>query len=74
MHKLINSMLSDLSCITGIEEQKLLDNYISLNRFNAIREMLIEEGNYIKEKGLALIMWEKFLSLNSVQREENFER
>ena len=50
MNKVIDNMLSDLSEITGLEKQEILEDYVSLNEYSPIKEILKREGKYREGK------------------------
>lgn len=56
MSKVMNNMLRDLSEITGLEQQDILDDYVSLNEYSPFKEVLKREGKYKEEKSLVLYM------------------
>lgn len=53
--KLIVHMLSDLAQITGLDKQSILNDYLILNSYSPIKEVLKKEGKYTEEKSLVLI-------------------
>lgn len=59
MNKVIDNMLNDLSEITGLEKQEILEDYISLNKYRPIKEILKREGKYLEEKSLVLVVMGK---------------
>lgn len=58
--KILENMLSDMSILTGLDKETIFKNYLSLNEFNPIKEILKREGKYPKEeKSLVLFLLEE---------------
>lgn len=55
MRDIMGHMLSDLSEITGLNKDDIMENYIDIHDFNAIREILKEDGKWDSEMDRSLI-------------------
>ena len=44
MNKVMDNMLDDLSKVTGLEKNEILEDYIRLNEYSPIKEILKREG------------------------------
>ena len=58
MNKIMENMLSDLSKVTGLDKQDIFEDYLSLNKFSSIREILKREGKWFDEQSIVLTMLE----------------
>ena len=59
MNKIKANMLSDLSKDTGLDKQDIFEDYLSLNEFNPIREILKREGKLFDEQSIVITIHEK---------------
>lgn len=59
MNKITENMLSDLSKVTGLDKQDIFEDYLSLNEFNPIREILKRKGKWFDEQSIVLTILEK---------------
>ena len=59
MNKIMENILSDLSKATGLNEQEIFEDYLMLNEFSPIREILKKEGKWFEEKSISSIILEK---------------
>ncbi len=59
MNKIMENMLSDLSKATGLDKQEIFEDYVSLNEFSPIREILKKEGKWFDEKSIVLTILER---------------
>lgn len=55
MRDIMEHMLSDLSEITGLNKDDIMENYIDIHDFNAIREILKEDGKWDSEIDRSLV-------------------
>ena len=55
MRDIMEHMLSDLSEITGLTKYDIMENYIDIHDFNAIREILKEGGKWDSEMDRSLV-------------------
>ena len=55
MRDIMEHMLSDLSEITGLNKYDIMENYINIHDFNAIREILKEGGKWDSEMDRSLV-------------------
>ena len=59
MNKIMENMLSDLSKATGLNEHEIFEDYLMLNEFSPIREILKKEGKWFEEKSIVSIILER---------------
>lgn len=62
LQAILEHAISDLSIITGISKEELLNDYIYMHDYNPFREILKKKGMYDEEKEMkssALIAYEK---------------
>ena len=59
MNKIKENMLSDLSKDTGLDKQDIFEDYLSLNEFNPIREILKREGKFFDKQSIVISIHEK---------------
>lgn len=55
MRDIMEHMLSDLSEITGLNKDDIMENYIDIHDFSAIREILREDGKWDSEMDRSLV-------------------
>lgn len=56
MCKIIENMAKDLSNITGVPEEVIIQNYKELNEYHPLREILRKRGQWDKELDESLVM------------------
>lgn len=59
MSKVMDNMLDDLSKVTGLAKDEILEDYMSLNEYSPIKEILKREGKYPEEKSMVLFVMGK---------------
>lgn len=61
MDSIIQHMARDLEYATGIPKDIMIDNYIHINEFDPIREVVRKQGNWNEDmdKSFALIVMER---------------
>ena len=59
MNKIKENMLSDLSKVTGLDKQDIFEDYLSLNEFNPIREILKRDRKLFDEQSIVITIHEK---------------
>lgn len=55
MDSIIQHMAKDLECATGIPKDVIIDNYIYINDFNPIREVLKKQGKWNEDMDKSLV-------------------
>lgn len=56
MCKIIENMAEDLSSITGIPKEEIIQDYKELNEYHPLRELLRKRGQWQEELDKSLVM------------------
>lgn len=54
--KIMGNMLDDLSKITGLEKEEIMEDYISLHEYSPFDEILKREGKLPKDERKSLVL------------------